>query len=63
MADKIDPTNIPNLLKSSNSVDEKARLFINRLIVKPIPQRKDKPKISIKSNPLGNLHMFNLIDI
>jgi hypothetical protein len=42
------------------TASEKARVFINRLIVKPIPQRHPMPIISYIVVLLGNLHNFNL---
>ena len=53
---------MPNLLASTNSAEVKAKLLMNRLMVKPIPHRKDMPSISIILIPSGKSHIFILID-
>ena len=50
----------PKLITSTPWV--KAREFINRLIVNPIPQRKDTPRTSYIEILSGNLQILNFID-
>ena len=53
---------IPNLLASINSIELNAKLLINKLIVNPMPHKKDIPSISIIFIPSGKVHIFSLID-
>ena len=66
--DKIEPKNIPDLEYScpklaTAALSGKANALINRLIVNPIPQRNDTPKMSYIVILLGKLHNLNLIEI
>ena len=53
---------MPNLLASINSIELNAKLLINKLIVNPMPHKKDIPSISIIFIPSGRVHNFSLID-
>lgn len=63
MAATIDPTKIPNLLESINSAEVNAKLLMNKLIVNPIPHKKDNPNISTILIPSGKSHTLSLTAI
>ena len=53
--------NIPNLLLSTNTGSLKANPLINKLIVNPMPHKKDKPKMSFRVTSFGSLNSLVFI--